>query len=295
MKRVLNMQVMLLISILALAGQAAQAKTQTVKMQDGRYYRIDLPANSKSAPMILALHGGGGNPDQTARNSGLTKPALAAGYAVVYPAGTARRDRLLTWNGGYCCAYAAQSGVDDVAFLDRVIADAARRFGLDGRRVYMTGMSNGAIMAQRYASERPGNVRAIASVSGTIDPQIRLRGAVPMLHIHGTNDESVPYNGGQGTGVTRTDFNSVAATVGAFRTATRATRGPDRRVIDPADDGFRVIQDDWRDRQGRVMVRLLTVEGGGHVWPGGRRSGRTDGTRDISANTELLRFFAQHP
>lgn len=66
-----------------------------------RYYVIELPAQAANAPMILALHGGGGNPDQFARNTGVSKPALAQGHAVIYPAGSALgRVGFLTWNGG---------------------------------------------------------------------------------------------------------------------------------------------------------------------------------------------------
>jgi polyhydroxybutyrate depolymerase len=272
--------------------QAARAETREVTLSDGRSYRIDLPASPDDAPMILALHGGGGNPDQTARNSGLTAPALAKGYAVIFPEGTGRR--LLTWNAGHCCAQAARRDVDDVAYLDTVIADAAQRFGLNPARVYLTGMSNGSMMAERYAAERPGAVRAVAGVAGTMDLAIRIRGVVPLLHIHGTADASVPYGGGVGEGVTRTDFDSVPDLIAAWRRANRADRDGGSRIVDPVEDGRSASVQDWTDAKGRVMVRLITIEGGEHEWPGGNRSQKT-GPRDISANDEVLRFFALHP
>ena len=162
------------------------AEMQEVRLGD-RGYLIDLPATPNAAPMILALHGGGGNPAQFARASNLGGAATARGYAVVFPAGTSRRgkDRLLTWNAGYCCGYAAQAGVDDDAFLKAVIADASARFGLDGQRVFLTGMSNGAIMAETFASRNPGRVAAVAGVSGAVDEQIlghRPRRAQPWRH-----------------------------------------------------------------------------------------------------------------
>ena len=106
-----------LLIVLILLVSPAAAETQKVSLGD-RFYLIDLPGTLRGAPMILALHGGGGNPEQFATASGLGPVATRAGYAVIFPAGTGRRgDRLLTWNGGYCCAYAARSGVDDIAFL----------------------------------------------------------------------------------------------------------------------------------------------------------------------------------
>ena len=62
------------------------AAAETVRLGD-RYYEIALPANAKSAPLILALHGGGGDPDQFAKASGFARAATRAGFAVAFPAG----------------------------------------------------------------------------------------------------------------------------------------------------------------------------------------------------------------
>lgn len=279
---------------LALSALPALAERVEVKLGN-RSYLADLPQAVAGAPMILALHGGGGNPAQFARSSGLSPAANRAGFAVVYPAGTGRTG-LLTWNAGSCCGLAQRTAVDDLSYLDAVAADAVRRFGLNGDRLYVTGMSNGAMMAAAYAAERPGNVRAAAPVAGTLDlVRHPPKGAVPLLHIHGTADARVPYAGGRGqTGLTRTDFASVAEVIAAFR----AHHGPlveSRSVIDQRDDATRAIVQDWA-RGSRTMLRLITIEGGGHLWPGGLRAPRQDGpTREISATAEILRFFAIHP
>ena len=121
---------------------ALPVSAKTIKLGD-RYYEVMLPANPRGASLILALHGGGGNPDQFASASGFGRAAVKAGYVVALPAGSGRRgDSLLTWNGGYCCGFAQRRQVDDSAFLSAVIKDAQDRFGVDGKRVYITGMSN---------------------------------------------------------------------------------------------------------------------------------------------------------
>ena len=282
--------------LIAMTG-VLSADTRDVAL-GARSYLIDLPLRASKAPVILVLHGGGGNPAQFARNSGFSRPALAKGYAVIYPAGSSRgRLALLTWNGGYCCAYAAQARVDDVAFLDAVIADAAAQFGLDESRVYITGMSNGSLMAQRYAAELPDRVKAVAGIAGTLDvARTRIRGPVPLLHIHGTADTNVPYQGGVGADSNQaTDWASVDQVITAFVRAAQGELVPTRRVIDPKADATRVVETSYTDARGRVMVRLLTVEGGGHAWPGSRRSGKQGGTADIDGTTEVLKFFALHP
>jgi polyhydroxybutyrate depolymerase len=286
----------LIATLLALAFMVSAAWAETVRLGD-RLYVIELPAKPQGAPLILALHGGGGSPDQFARASGLAATALPAGYAVAFPAGSGRRgDRLLTWNGGYCCGHAARAGVDDEAFLTAVIDDATDRFGLDADRVYLTGMSNGAIMIETFAARNPGLVRAIAAVSGTMDTsRTRAAGPVPALIIHGTADPMVPFGGGRGDrSLTRTDFASVPSVVVAFL----SPWGPvdkTSRTIDRRDDGTSLTVTDHKSG-GRLVLRLVAVEGGGHHWPGGRKARLTEGkTQELDANAEILRFFALHP
>ncbi|TAG20601.1 MAG: hypothetical protein EAZ40_09660 [Rhodobacterales bacterium] len=295
--RRLRRSALVVIVLLLVLAAAFAARAETVRLGD-RFYQIDLPANPKGAPLILALHGGGGDPEQFASASGLGPKATRAGFAVIFPAGTGRRgDQLLTWNGGYCCGGAARNGVDDFGFLKAVIKDAQDRFGVNGARVYITGMSNGSIMAETFAAKNPDLIRAVAGVAGTMDTgRTRVGGEVPALIIHGTADSMVPYEGGQGdTSLTRTNFASVASVVKAFLAPWGGGLTEVQRKIDRRDDGTSVTVTDYS--QGRaVVLRLMTVEGGAHHWPGGRKARLSEGkTEEIDANTEILRFFALYP
>lgn len=276
---------------------AQPVAAETVRL-GGRWYDIELPANPIGAPLILALHGGGGDPDQFASASGLARVANRAGFAVAFPAGTGRRgERLLTWNGGYCCGSAARKGVDDIGFLKAVIRDASDRFGVDGSGVYLTGMSNGSILSETFAAKNPSLVRAVAGVAGTMDTsRTRVQGKVPALIIHGTADTMVPYEGGQGdTSLTRTDFASVPSVVKAFLAPWGGVLAETSRTIDRRNDGTSVLVTDYQ-KGGRVVLRLMKIEGGAHHWPGGRNPRLSEGkTQEIDANTEILDFFALHP
>lgn len=299
--RILRFMLARLVLALVALAQPAQAERQSIVLGE-RLYLIDLP-DAPNGAAIFALHGGGGNPEQFAGSSRLSDAALAQGFAVIYPAGSGpqRRligrvlvGRLLTWNAGYCCGYAMAQGIDDVGFLDAVAADATARFGLT--RFYATGMSNGAMMAERFASEGKTPLKAVAAVAGTMDltttPKPR---PVPLLVIHGTADDHVAYGGGPGpNSYQQADFTAVARIIAAWR----QVLGPlteTKSVINPAEDGMRVMRSDHTDADGKVPLRLLTVEGGGHTWPGGRRAPRQRGTQDISASEELLKFFALWP
>jgi polyhydroxybutyrate depolymerase len=287
--------VALLVLVAIAIGWAARA--ETVRLGD-RWYEIVLPANPRGAPLILALHGGGGDPEQFASASGLGRAAVKAGYAVAFPAGSGRRgERLLTWNGGYCCGYAQKLRVDDLGFLKAVIKDAADRFGVRGDGVYLTGMSNGSIMSETFAAKNPDLVRAVAGVAGTMDAKrTKVAGRVPALIIHGTADTMVPYDGGKGdTSLTRTDFASVNSVVAAFLSPWGQGLEVTSRQINRKADGTSVTVADHL-KGGKVVLRLMTVEGGAHHWPGGRKARLSEGkTQEIDANTEILKFFALHP
>lgn len=151
-------------------------------------------------------------------------------------------------------------------------------------------------MAETFAAGNPNLVRAVAGVAGTMDTRrTSVMGRVPALIIHGTADTMVPYAGGQGdTSLTRTRFASVGSVVEAFLAPWGRVR-ESRRTIDTRDDGTSVTVTDHATG-GRVVLRLMTVEGGAHHWPGGRNARRSDGkTQEIDANAEILRFFALHP
>lgn len=286
------LRVVLTIVLLVVPLASRAADLARVAFSDGRYYLYAAPSGAPASGLVVALHGGGGSPEQFARTSGLADAALRAGFAVVFPAGTtARGGPFHVWNALYCCASAVKRGADDVAFLDRVISDAERRTGARGG-AYLTGMSNGAMMAQTYAALRPGRVAALATVAGVMDiSRVPVRGAVPFLHIHGTADGSVPYGGGSGGGfVTDVIFPSVENVTLAFlRPHGATTRRQD--AIDRRRDGTRVLRTEWV-RGGRAAVVLLTVEDGGHVWPGSVRARGLGATREIDATTEVVRFFS---
>jgi polyhydroxybutyrate depolymerase len=248
-----------------------------------RTYRVHVPAAAlgRAAPVVLVLHGGGGDGDRIEASTRFTALADREGFVVVYPDGTGRT-RLLTWNAGSCCGYARDNDVDDVAFLAGVLDAVAGEFGVDRDRVFATGLSNGAMLAYRLACERADLVAAIAPVAGalTVDPCEPSR-PVSALIVHGTGDPNVPYQGGEsgreGPGGPDRPYRSVPYAV-SFWLRHNGCPSPvtDRR------DGILVETTHAGCADGTEVV-LDTILRGGHEWP----------TRpDITA--EVWRFFARH-
>ena len=144
-----------------------------VTLQHGgrqRSYIVHVPPAAREGrplPVVLNFHGGGGNAEAQQKYSRMDALADAEGFLVVYPDGTGRMaDKLLTWNAGTCCAYSVTNNVDDVGFTLALLADLEARQPVDRRRVYATGLSNGAMMAWRLAVEASDRIAAIAPVAG---------------------------------------------------------------------------------------------------------------------------------
>jgi poly(3-hydroxybutyrate) depolymerase len=211
----------------ALASGAADATFAVAGWPD-RDYDLVLPAShvcGQPIAVIVALHGGGSNKEGMRKLSCLDgdlasaeclhRVANAAGMAVVFANGTDAVGGTLvdpngvrTWNAGggsngYICVSGAActAGIDDVGYIRALLADVATRTAIDPKRIFFTGMSNGAAMSQRLACQAADLVAAIAPVAG--ENQFALAGCTPsrpvaVLDIHGTSDACWPYPGGNG-------------------------------------------------------------------------------------------------
>jgi polyhydroxybutyrate depolymerase len=294
------------------AGGRAQPSTldpgaHRIELTSGgrsRSYVLYVPpgdASKKQLPLVVNFHGGGSNAEQQAEFSQMNGLARRKGFAVVYPNGTGVfPDRLLTWNAGRCCGYAQQHDVDDVAFARAVIRDVSRRLRIDGRRVYATGMSNGAMMAYRLAAETKGTIAAIAPVAGGAVTDATPLRPLPVLHFHSVDDPRAPYGGGlgpqyPGTGY-RAEHPNIEAVVERWARSAGCEGEPSVGATRSraADTATRITYSGCR---AGVRVMLWKLTGAGHVWPGGKQDVRVSvlgpPTRIVDANAEMWRFFAR--
>lgn len=251
-------------------------------------YRADRPA-----PLVLALHGGGGSMEVMAKDRlyGLVSQSEASGWIVVFPNGFSRLGgKLATWNAGICCGAARERGSDDVGFLRAVVAEVQRRVAVDPQRVFATGMSNGGMMSYRLACEASDIFRAIAAVAGTDGTtDCRPGRPVPVFHLHAKDDDRVLFNGGSGSASdTHADFVSVPATVDKWARL-NACSGPTQTVLQRPGVTCEV-------RSGcadGAEVRLCVTDSGGHAWPGGRKALGGKGSTALDATEAIWAFFAR--
>ena len=251
-----------------------------------RDYLLYVPASAdlgKPAPLVFAFHGGTGNAENFMQTSGLNAVADQHGFLVVYPNGTGRLgiDKLLTWNGGTCCGYAQTENIDDVGFVRSLLASLRSLVSIDPRRIYASGFSNGAILAQRLACEATDIFAAVAPVSGTLNfGPCTPDQPISLIEFHGTADPNILYTGGYGPeSIVRVNFSAVADTL-KFWSNFDGCGAPSRSAP------MQTIQlDTWTGCSGGVSVELYTLEGGKHAWP----------VSPLAASQVIWEFFAAHP
>ena len=268
-----------------------------------RRYRVHVPTSyrpGRPMPMLVALHGGGGDMDWQADDAryGLIGASERHGFIAVFPNGTSpfAGGRLATWTAGRCCGHARDRGVDDVGFIRAVVANVASQLDVDRDRIYATGMSNGGLMAYRLACEAADIFRAIAPVAGTDNTQqCTPSRAVAVLHIHARDDDHVLFDGGAGAGAFRnrdavTEFTSVPTTIASW-VERDACRTPARRVLE-VPGAYCEVHDGCREG---ARVQLCVTARGGHSWPGGRKDRGAPPSTAIDANETMWAFFDALP
>lgn len=235
---------------------------------------------STATPLVFDFHGRLFTANLQAGLTHLRDVADSEGFIVVHPEGIGR-----TWNGGVCCGEAASDDVDDVGFVSAMIDLLSSQLCIDQRRVYATGMSNGAFLSHRLACELSDRIAAIAPVAGVVGvaPCSPAR-SISVFHFHGTEDDVVQYDGVAG-------YLSVATSMAGW--VERNGCDPESTVYFQQDD---VTCEAWSGCDAGVEVRLCTVDGGGHTWPGGTPlPGLGDTTQTIDASELMWTFFLDHP
>ena len=297
------MFLLLVVSTLLAADPLGPGDYTRTLQHDGRTrsYFIHIPpkADAQPTPVVLAFHGNGSNAVGMVRLCGLDVKANKEGFIVVYPEGTGYL-QMLTWNSGNCCGSAMQNKVDDVGFTRSLLDDLAKVANVDAKRVYATGMSNGAMMCYRLASELSDRIAAIAPVAGTMGTETcNPKRPVPVIHFHGTDDAFTPFKGGKGIrSPMPTEFFSVEHSINAW---VKADGCPETPVITDmpkkADDGTTVQRKTYGPGKDGAEAVLFVINGGGHTWPGRDSKVQYLGksTKNISANDLMWEFFKRHP
>jgi polyhydroxybutyrate depolymerase len=260
-----------------------------------RTYLVNVPRDYETSgpvPLVLVLHGTGGQASQSERDYGWSEKSNSENFIVAYPEGVQNTGRLKlrTWNAGRCCHYAMEENIDDVQFISKLIEALVSKYSIDEDRVFITGISNGGMFAYRLGCEISDRIAAIASVSGNFLTSTPCEPAqtIPLLHIHSTSDTKVPYQGGYGIGGYY--FPPADSGVQIFVEHNGCSNPP---IVEER-SGYRYTQ--WTECDGNSSAETYLLSDGGHSWPGGLKSRpRSDEpSRAINATDVIWEFFKKH-
>jgi polyhydroxybutyrate depolymerase len=247
-----------------------------------RTYRLHKPAGlTAAAPLVVMLHGATGTGEQAEKSYGWDQLADSAHFVVAYPDGVGH-----TWNGHGCCGKAMRENVDDAGFITAMVGQISAGLPIDKSRVYAAGFSNGGIMSYTLACNT-GIFAAIGPDSATMLDACTAPHPTSVIHIHGTADKVVPYNGGQGWSTVN---GPSIADLNAFWRKADQCGPPDVTTNAPLTTSTAACAD-------KRSVELITIDGGKHQWPGGTTvlEKRDPTPHALNATQTIWRFFAAHP
>jgi len=196
---------MLALVLLVACGGSEDKGPRPTTFGETRPVDIKLPPgfdDGRDYPLIIALHGYGGNGFQHAAYFGLAKLVADNEALMLAPDGITDTGGRQFWNADpQCCDFGGKNP-DDVGYIGKLIDDVIDAYPIDTKRVFIIGHSNGGYMAYRMACERPDVVTAIAGLAGAAasnPTSCTPERSVNVLHIHGTADATVPYSGASGS------------------------------------------------------------------------------------------------
>jgi polyhydroxybutyrate depolymerase len=277
----------LLLAALTVSAQLKPFEFEGTK----RKYLLYLPASyaanpSASFPVVFHFHGGGMTVVEQMFYSRMNEAAEKHNFIVVYPSGI-KQD----WNVGFEMSH--QKGTNDVGFIRALLDSLKKDYRIDAKAIFATGLSRGGFFCHRLAAEMPDDFAAIASVGGPLPDSVkfyhRTEKGVSVMQVHGTADEVVKYDGKANA------YASAPATYSYWLTHNKLPVQKESKKVLNANkkDNTSVTIQEVNDKG--ITVSLVTVENGGHTWPGsapfniGYPLGNT--SADIDINEVMWSFF----
>jgi polyhydroxybutyrate depolymerase len=232
---------------------------------------VNLPPGydgTEVLPMVLNFHGLLMNGTLQRSYTGLADEANARGWIAVHP-------------NGLASSWTVTPFSPDVGFVDALLDALEAEVCVDTTRTYATGLSMGGYFTYMLGCELPERFAAIAPVAG-LDANVFCNPApeVPLLHIHGTADLIVPYNGALFSPSAPDSVRNWSNDVNNCTTAPVVS---------------------WQNGDATCATRscsaaseatLCTIQGGGHTWPGADPIPLLgDSNYDLDATAHILDFF----
>ena len=275
-----------------------------------RSYYIHKPPGydtSMRYPLLILLHGGGGNALQALHTYPLQSVTDREGVILVAPNGTGpfpRRESLLTWNVEFGFGKAWENKVDDTGFLRALILSLEKSEAVDSERVYLTGLSNGAVLCHWAAAANSDLIRGIAPVCGTVGGRDETQAtmqvppdpkkAVDVVMFCGELDQSIPLEGGLQKRHAEKTVKTVWSAQESVDFWVRNNACQKDPIVEelPAQKATRKT---WKGGRDGTEVVLYILHNQGHAWPGGQtpRAASDVPSNLLNAHEVLWQFFSR--
>ena len=252
------------------------------------YEPLDL---NEQMPLVIVMHGFGGDANDIRNYSEMNQFANQYGFAVCYPRGTNDSEGYRFWNVGY--AFHQNETVDDVGFLSELAGYLQLTHGLNPDYTFATGMSNGGDMCYMLACQAYDTFKAVAPVAGMILQDILDEcdnsPPIPLFEIHGSQDSVTPISGDPNNNDGWGAYPSIPFTIDYFSEKNECTLMVTETLPNTdTSDGSYVLSEKHLNGINNNEVWFYKVVGGGHDWPGAW------GNMDINAGEEAWLFFQNH-
>lgn len=264
-----------------------------------RSYYVFLPPNynpQKSYPVLFVFHGGLRNASNILEVTGFRNYQKEYNFILIAPNGLGRfnQETFLTWDAGSCSGYAHYLHANETLFIKSILEEVSDSYSIDEKKIYLTGMSNGAMLCYKLVRTLPGRFAGIAAVSGAMNhEQTPPAKPIPVIIFHGTADKRILYNGG-----TPLDF---------FEEKCRIDK-PVSHAVDFWVKNNKCGSKPTKIKKGKIIiykytncednanVTLYKIIGGKHAWPGGKRDSIIgDGVfKEINASKIILDAFIKN-
>ena len=252
----------LISSSIALMGLTGVSVADNINVNGtSRNMLVYAPKNiEKNRPLIIQMHGY--NQDAAyQKNAAKWEPVADTGrFVVVFPNGQNK-----AWDTG---------GDKDLNFIKAIINEMSNKYGIDKKRVYVSGFSMGGMMSYVVANKMSDQIAAIAPVSGGGGPSSAKR-AMPIMHTHGTTDDVVNYNSTVNTLKSWVPFNKCSS---------------NSKVTKPypaSKPGSAASLEVWSGCSDGVEIRLLTIAGKGHWYS-------MDEAVSVNTSVEIWNFVKRY-
>ena len=272
--------------LLQLTASAQQRETMRFQGNEREYWLVVPDSLCAARPLVFMLHGYGGKAE--GYFPAMAECARRHGFVLCCPQGLQGPGRKPnTTSPGWNVGYSFQQGwkVDDIAFICALERKLQKRFKLNPKNAFFSGMSNGGEMCYLMAYKHPERFAAFASLAGlTMEWTYRSlepRGPVPFMEVHGTADRTSEWNGDPENAGNWGAYVGVPQAVGRMVSVNCCTHElcDTLKLFTP--ESNKVILHRYVGGTGGNEVRLYEVVGGKH----------TKAEKDMDTAEEVWKFF----